>query len=137
MAGLLSQAEDYPFYNQAAVKEMYRQVGPLKIDDQGVGFRGLLVRHLILPDHKSDSPEVIRSLASLAREIPISLMAQYRPCYKSQEVSEMNRPLHPWEYSEVVDLAEQLGFEEIYVQDLESAETYYPDFSRDDPFSGG
>jgi putative pyruvate formate lyase activating enzyme len=135
-AALLSQAEDYPFYNQDAIKEMYRQVGPLKIDEQGVGSRGLLVRHLILPENKSDSLEIIRSLASLSKEIPISLMAQYRPCYKSHEVSEINRPLHPREYSEVVALAEQLGFEEIYVQDLESAEIYYPDFSRDDPFAG-
>jgi putative pyruvate formate lyase activating enzyme len=136
MAGLLSQAEDYPFYNRASVKEMYRQVGPLKTDEQGVGSRGLLVRHLILPENKSDSLEIIKSLASLDKEIPISLMAQYHPCFKSHEVPGINRPIHPWEYSEVVALAEQFGFEEIYVQDLESAEIYYPDFSRDDPFAG-
>ncbi len=135
IAGLLSQAEDYPFYNQAAIKEMYRQVGPLKKDLQGVGSRGLLVRHLILPGNTADSLEMIRSLASMTKEIPISLMAQYRPGYKSHEFPEINRPLHPWEYSEVVALAEQLGFEEIYIQDLESAEIYCPDFSRDDPFA--
>jgi putative pyruvate formate lyase activating enzyme len=135
-ASQLSQAEDYPYYNRMAIQRMIRQVGPLKIDGQGVGYRGLLVRHLILPENKSDSLGIIRSLASLSKEIPVSLMAQYRPCFKSQEVPEINRPLHPEEYGEVVTLAEQLGFEEIYVQDLESAEIYNPDFSRHDLFVG-
>jgi putative pyruvate formate lyase activating enzyme len=135
-AGQLSQAEDYPHYDQAAIQRMIRQVGPLKIDEQGVGCRGLLVRHLILPENKSNSLEIIKSLSSISQEIPVSLMAQYRPCYKSHEVPEINRPLHPEEYEEVVTFAEQLGFEEIYIQDLNSAEIYNPDFSRDDPFAG-
>jgi putative pyruvate formate lyase activating enzyme len=131
----LSQAEDYPYYNRTAIQRMIRQVGPLKIDKQGVGWRGLLVRHLILPENKSNSLEIIKSLASISQEIPVSLMAQYRPCFKSYEVPEMNRPLHPQEYEAVVTFAEQLGFEEIYIQDLDSAEIYNPDFSRDDPFA--
>jgi putative pyruvate formate lyase activating enzyme len=131
----LSQAEDYPYYNQTAIKKMFRQVGSLKIDEQGIGCRGLLVRHLILPEKSQNSLEVIKALASISLEIPISLMAQYRPCFKSQEVSEINRPLHPGEYAEAVTFAEHLGFEEIYVQDLDSAENYFPDFSLNDPFS--
>jgi putative pyruvate formate lyase activating enzyme len=136
LAGRLSEAEDYPYYNQAAIKRMFKQVGPLTIDDQGIGRRGLLVRHLILPENNSDSLDLIKSLASLSREIPISLMAQYRPCFNSHQVPEIDRPLHPREYAEVVALAEQLGFEEIYVQDLDSSEIYTPDFSRVDPFAG-
>jgi putative pyruvate formate lyase activating enzyme len=134
-AGLFSQAEDYPKFNKAAVAKMFRQVGPLKLDNQGIAFRGLLVRHLILPENKSDSQEILRFLASISPGIPVSLMAQYRPCFKSQEVPELNRTLEAREYVEVVTLAEKLGFEEIYVQDLESPENYYPDFSREDPFA--
>jgi putative pyruvate formate lyase activating enzyme len=134
-AARLSQAEDYPYYNQAAIKHIFRQAGPLKMDGQGIGYRGLLVRHLILPGNNLNSLEVIKALASISLEIPISLMAQYRPCFKSHEVSEINRPLYPKEYAEVVTFAEHLGFEEIYVQGLDSAENYFPDFSRNDPFS--
>ena len=134
-AARLSQVDDYPYYNRAAIKQMFRQTGPLKIDEQGIGRRGLLVRHLILPEKNLNSLEVIKALASISLEIPISLMAQYRPGFKSHEVPEINRPLHPGEYAEAVTFAEQLGFEEIYVQDLDSAEIYYPDFSRNDPFT--
>jgi putative pyruvate formate lyase activating enzyme len=134
-AARLSQAEDYPYYNQTAIRQMFRQVGSLKIDEQGIGCRGLLVRHLILPEKSQNSLEVIKTLASISLEIPISLMAQYRPCFKSHEVSEINRPLNPGEYAEVVTFAEHLGFEEIYVQDLDSAENYFPDFSRNNPFA--
>jgi putative pyruvate formate lyase activating enzyme len=130
----LSQVKDYPYYNQAAINQMFRSVGPLKIDEQGIGFRGLLVRHLILPEHTSNSLVILKTLAALSPEIPISLMAQYRPCFKSHEVSAINRPLHSREYEEVVAFAERLDFEEIYVQNLDSTEIYYPDFSREDPF---
>jgi len=135
-ASRLSQVEDYLYYNQLAVKHMFRQVGPLKSDEQGIGFRGLLVRHLILPEKKSNSLGVIKAIASISLEIPISLMAQYRPCFKACQVPEIRRSIHPSEYKEVVIHAEQFNFEEIYIQELESAEVYYPDFTRKDPFAG-
>jgi putative pyruvate formate lyase activating enzyme len=134
-AARLSQADGYPHHNRTAVRQMFRQVGALKTDEQGIGCRGLLVRHLILPEKSQNSLEVIKTLASISLEIPVSLMAQYRPGFRSHEVPEINRPLHPGEYAEVVTLAEELGFEEIYVQDLDSAEIYYPDFSRNNPFT--
>ena len=134
-AARLSQVEDYPYYNQTAIRQMFRQVGALRIDEQGIGYRGLLVRHLILPGKNQNSLRVIKALASISTEIPISLMAQYRPCFKSHEVSEINRPIHPGEYAQVLTFAENLGFEEIYVQELDSAENYNPDFSRNNPFT--
>lgn len=133
-AGQLSQAEDYPFYNQGAIKEMFRQVGSLKTDDQGIAYRGLLVRHLILPAHHSDTRQVLQGLADLSPKIPISLMGQYRPCFKAREVQEINRPLRAEEYAEMVTWAEPLAFEEIFIQDLSSAEVYSPDFSLKEPF---
>jgi len=130
----LSQVEDYPHYNQAAIMQMFRQVGPLKINEQGLGYRGLLVRHLILPENIANSLRIIRTLASISLEIPISLMAQYRACFKTHQVPEINRPLHPGEYEEVVAFAGQLGFEEGFIQALDSAEVYYPDFTLRAPF---
>ena len=135
-AGRFSQAEDYFFYNQKAIKEMFRQVGPLIIDEQGIALQGLLVRHLILPGNIQNSLAVVKALASLSVQIPISLMAQYHPCYKSYEVSEINRRLNSDEYSEVVAYAEYSGFAEIFIQDLDSAELFFPDFSRSNPFAG-
>lgn len=130
----LSQVDEYTSYNQAAVREMFRQVGPLKCDDQALAFRGLLVRHLVLPENQSNSREVLEGLASISAGIPISLMAQYRPCYKAHHIPEITRGLHSEEYQEVIALAGDLDFEEIFIQDLKSAETYYPDFTRKDPF---
>jgi len=133
-ASRLSQVEDYTFYNQAAVKHLFRRVGPLKTDEQGIGRQGLLVRHLILPENKSNSLKVLRDIASISPQIPISLMSQYRPCFKSDQVEEINRPLHSNEYREVLAYAQQLKFEEIFIQDLDSSEKYFPDFSLKDPF---
>jgi putative pyruvate formate lyase activating enzyme len=130
-----SQVEDYPQVNQAAVKQMFRQIGPLKVNDQGIGYRGLLVRHLILPADISNSLEILKALASISFEIPISLMAQYRPCFKTHQIPEINRGLHSGEYEEVVAWAEKICFEAIFIQELESAEVYLPDFTLNDPFS--
>jgi hypothetical protein len=63
-------------------------------------------------------------------------MAQYRPLFKAPQVPGLNRTLAAHEYLEILQLAESLGFEEIFIQDLESAHQYYPDFSKDDPFGG-
>lgn len=129
-----SQVPDYPYHNRKAVREMFRQVGPLQTDREGIGKRGLMVRHLVLPGGTSDSIMVLRELASLSTEIPVSLMAQYRPCYRSREMPEIARPLHLPEYAAVVEAAQQLGFEEIQVQSLDSSEVYFPDFRQKDPF---
>jgi putative pyruvate formate lyase activating enzyme len=136
-SGCLSQAEDYPQFNQAALERLFRQVGPLKTNEQGLAIRGLLVRHLVLPADRSDSGTILQWLAGLSTGIPISLMAQYRPCYKAYTVSGLNRLLEGKEYQTVIDLAKDLGFEEIFIQDLDSASVYYPDFTRQDPFFPG
>jgi putative pyruvate formate lyase activating enzyme len=131
----LSQAGDYPRYNQAAVEHLFRQVGILKTDEKGLAVRGLLIRHLVLPAGYSESGPVLQKLAGLSTRIPISLMAQYRPSYKSFQSPYLNRPLERKEYEAVVARAEALGFEEIFIQELESASVYNPDFTREDPFS--
>ncbi len=134
IASRLSEAEDYPDYNQAAVRWMFDQVGPLKIDAGGLGYRGVLTRHLVLPGNRTDSFKVVETLATISPLIPLSLMAQYRPRHKAARVAEINRPLKSEEYQQVVAHAERLGLEEIFVQELESADSYFPDFTLTHPF---
>ncbi|MEW6186098.1 MAG: radical SAM protein [Thermodesulfobacteriota bacterium] len=131
-----SQVGDYPLYNQEAIKVMFHQVGPLLVDGRGIAQRGLLVRHLILPDHLFNSKEILKTLAGFSLKISLSLMSQYRPCFRSAHFPEINRRLLPWEYEEVLDLARELGFEDIFTQDLDSSGFYFPDFRQGDPFAG-
>ncbi len=90
---------DYPRINQEAVREMYRQVGDLELDEEGTAVRGLLVRHLILPDNLSGTDAII---SFLAREIStntyINLMEQYRPCHLASQHPPLDRPTTRKEY---------------------------------------
>jgi putative pyruvate formate lyase activating enzyme len=87
----LSAAPDYPEVNFAALKEMHRQVGDLQVED-GLGTRGLLVRHLVLPENLAGSFEVIDFLAEqISAETTINIMDQYRPCYKASSHPKINR----------------------------------------------
>ncbi|MFA4859107.1 MAG: radical SAM protein [Candidatus Margulisiibacteriota bacterium] len=120
--------------SQAAVAEMFRQVGPLETDKNGIARRGLLVRHLVLPNRLAGSHAVLDFLASLSTEIPISIMAQYYPTYRAAKFPELNRRLTKTEYREVVDYAQKLGFKNLLVQDLSSHATYRPEFKRETVF---
>jgi putative pyruvate formate lyase activating enzyme len=133
-ARLLSQVPDYTRHNRAAVREMYRQVGPLETDPEGIAFRGLLVRHLILPEGLSGTAGVLQELLEISSRIPLSLMSQYRPLHRAADQPLLRRPLTGNEYRQALELAEQLGFEEIFAQELASAEIYYPDFQQENPF---
>ena len=102
-AGELSDAKDYPQVNFAAVKEMYRQVGDLKTE-KGLAARGLLVRHLVLPENLAGSCEIIDFLAKeISPKTTINVMSQYRPCYKASYYLKINR--HP--SSEEISAAKQ------------------------------
>jgi len=91
VARQLCDAPDYPQVNQAAIKEMHRQVGDLKVVD-GLAQRGLLVRHLVLPNRLAGSFEIIDFLADeISTSTAINVMAQYRPCYKANQHPQINR----------------------------------------------
>lgn len=128
----LSDALGYVPNAQAAVAEMWRQVGPLVLDDDGVARRGLLVRHLVLPNQLSQTEEV---LAFLAREcgpdVAVSLMAQYHPSHKAPFHPLINRPIRVGEYARALEALEKSGLEEGYVQELSAASHYLPDFDAD------
>ncbi len=134
-ARALSQVSDYTRHNRAAVREMVRQLGRLKTDSGGIAFQGVLVRHLVLPEGLSGASEVLQELLEISHRIPLSLMSQYRPCHQARDHPSLNRPLTEEEYQQALDAAENLGFAEVFTQELESAEVYYPDFQREEPFS--
>ena len=110
VARRLSKVKDYPAVNRAAVAEMHRQVGDLYIDEQGIARRGLLVRHLVLPEGLAGTADIVRFLAEeISRDTYLNIMDQYRPCYKAHEFPSLNRRITPAEYAEAVRLAQEAG----------------------------
>jgi len=127
----LSGAADYVEAAQAAIREMYRQVGNLVIDDCGIAQRGLIGRHLILPDRLSGSREVLKWLAGeLSRDVTISVMSQYHPIHRALGMPPLDRNISQQEFDEVFNLVVELGIENGWVQQLEAADYYVPDFER-------
>lgn len=105
-----SHVRDYPRHNQAAVREMHRQVGDLVLDEQGVARRGLLVRHLVLPEGLAGTAEIVRFLAEeISRDTYLNIMDQYRPCYRARDLPLLNRRITRQEYEEAVRLALDAG----------------------------
>jgi putative pyruvate formate lyase activating enzyme len=105
-----SKISHYPAANRAAVQEMHRQVGDLTVDDRGVAQRGLLVRHLVLPEGLAGTPEVVRFLCDeVSPHTYLNVMAQYRPCYRARELPPLDRPLSSQEYAEAVHIAREAG----------------------------
>jgi len=127
----LSGVPDYPRFNQAAVKEMFRQVGPLRMDGDGIARRGVLVRHLILPGRLTETFSILEFVRDeLSLDTPVSLMSQYHPIFKAGEVEGMDRSLTPDEYGRVLDRFDELGLVEGYRQDLSSTDYGLPSFSE-------
>jgi putative pyruvate formate lyase activating enzyme len=105
----LSAAPDYPEVNFAAVKEMHRQVGDLQVK-KGLATRGLLVRHLVLPEQLAGSFEIIDFLVEqISPSTTINIMDQYRPCYKAHLHPKINRRPTPEEIESVRRYAIQKG----------------------------
>lgn len=87
-----SKVRDYPAVNQAALREMHRQVGDLVVDADGIAVHGLLVRHLVLPNDAAGSDAVMRFLArEISPDTYVNVMAQYRPCHRANEVAGLER----------------------------------------------
>ncbi len=131
-----SRVHHYADSSRVAIKEMYRQVGNLDVDDEGIARKGLIIRHLILPNEIAGSED---SLSWLVNEIScgvaVSIMSQYHPAHHAHKYHELNRRISPEEYATVVRLAQRLGMENGWMQSMSSPEYYLPDFSVDEPFS--
>ena len=105
----LSGVPDYWDRCQEALAEMHRQVGDLQLNEQGIATRGLLVRHLVLPEDLAGTPTVMRFLASLSPNTYVNVMAQYRPQYRAREVPALTRPITAAEYRRALQAARDAG----------------------------
>jgi putative pyruvate formate lyase activating enzyme len=118
-----------------ALKEMFRQVGPLEIGDDGLARRGLLVRHLVLPNDLSFTEEALHFIAhQLSPQVALSLMAQYEPAHLARRIPLLCRRLRPGEYLRALEIAEALGLEEGWTQEWTASDCYQPDFQEQHPF---
>jgi putative pyruvate formate lyase activating enzyme len=111
-----SQVKNYPEVNQQAVVEMQRQVGDLKLDEQRIAYRGLLVRHLVLPNGLAGSETILKFLAEkVSKQVYLNIMDQYHPAYKTGDYPELNRRIRPEEYQVVIAIARRLGLTRLAV----------------------
>lgn len=102
-------ARDYPEVARAALAEMWRQAGPLVLDDRGVAIRGLIVRHLVLPEGLAGSAEWMDWLGRIAPAAAVNVMGQYRPCHLAGKFAELRRGLGPGDLESARECARQAG----------------------------
>jgi putative pyruvate formate lyase activating enzyme len=110
LARKYSHVREYVRFNQAAVREMHRQVGDLVINADGLAEHGLLVRHLVLPNDISGTEAVLKFLAEeISTNTYLNLMGQYRPCYRAGDYPGLDRPITRAEFSEALAMAHRYG----------------------------
>lgn len=110
LAAKYSKAPDYPNKAKLALKEMDSQVGGLKVDDKGIAYKGLLIRHLMLPGNVEDTKEVLKFIkGELSSDCLVNLMNQYYPTHRAFEYYELSRRLGFNEYKEAYTFGERLG----------------------------
>lgn len=125
-----SKAKDYRDVALLAIKEMVRQVGPSVFDEQGIMKKGVIVRHLLLPNQLEDSKRVVSSLYELFHDdIWFSIMNQYTPLPQVKDISSLNRKVTDEEYNQLIDYAISLGIKQAYIQEGETqSESFIPLF---------
>jgi putative pyruvate formate lyase activating enzyme len=135
----LSDAAHYVPTARAAIKEMYRQVGDLQLDEDGIAVKGLIIRHLILPNDLAGSEESMKWIAAeLSPSVTVSIMSQYYPRHKATEMPLLARSINSTEHRRVVNILDVLGMENGWMQDSSSQEFYLPDFTAEGhPFERG
>jgi putative pyruvate formate lyase activating enzyme len=134
IAERLSAAPQYPATAMEAITEMKAQVGDLVLRN-GIALRGLLIRHLVLPGGLAGSRRIIEWIREhLGPQTAISLMSQYHPVCQASSYPLINRCIRHDEYAPLVTFMEEQGFERVFLQELESAGVYLPDFRKRKPF---
>lgn len=123
-----SKVENYFEIATNAIKEMYRQVGTPKLNENGIMQKGLMIRHLILPNHVENSKQVLKWIKeNLDNNVYVSIMAQYFPTYKAKQLEELNRKITQKEYEEIETYLYEINLENGYIQELgEHEEEYVP-----------
>lgn len=124
-----SKVQNYFKIATEAIKEMYKQVGSTKFDENGMIKKGLIIRHLVLPNNLENSKKVLKWIKeNIDEKAYVSIMTQYFPTYKAQEYQEINRKINKEEYVEIENYIYDLGIENGYMQDFseENEEQYVP-----------
>ena len=131
---MFSSAPGYPRFALDSIKEMVRQVGDDLELENGVAQKGIIVRHLVLPGRTENSREVLRLLKKeISTNVFLSLMSQYTPIDKVRHHPILGRRITQNEYEKVTDYALKLGFDHIFVQEVND-DALTPDFDKDNPF---
>lgn len=113
-----SSAPDYPLYSRQSVKEMHRQVGIAQMDEEGIIKKGLIIRHLVLPNGISGTEKIMKFIAEeLSPNTYISLMSQYFPCYKAKETTSLSRRITFKEYEKAQKIMEKYGLQNGWTQE--------------------
>ena len=125
-----SGVKEYFKHATEAIKEMYRQVGGPQFDKNGLIQKGVIIRHLVLPNNIDNSKKVLRWIKdNIDKRVYVSIMAQYFPCYKAKEMEDLNRKLTKEEYEEIENFVYEIDIENGYMQELgEHEEDYVPNF---------
>lgn len=133
-----SNATDYFDHTKEAIKEMFRQVGDELIYDGDIVVRGLIIRHLVLPNGLAESENIFQFIAEeLSPNVHISLMSQYFPSNKAHTDILIDRPIRQSEYEKALELMEKYGLHNGWIQQMESSDNYRPYFNqnRENPFN--
>lgn len=132
-----SDTSNYVMYARKAIMEMYRQVGKnLILDSTGLIQRGLIIRHLILPNHIAGTSKSLSWIAKeLSPDISVSIMAQYFPTHLAKQIPQLCRKISTLEYRETIEVLDGLGMENGWIQEMDAADNYKPHFKEDEhPF---
>ncbi len=130
-----SKIRNYVSHSRDALVEMHRQLGSSIVTENGLLKRGLVLRHLILPNDLAGSKETLEFIARFDRNIHLSIMSQYYPVHKALTTDLLSRNIRESEYEKVLDMLDEFGLENGFLQEFESESYYRPDFSdRTEPF---
>lgn len=128
-----SNCQDYFQHASKAIEEMVRQTGKIEFNEDGMVVKGVIVRHMTLPGYLEDSKNIIKYLYETFKDkIFISIMNQYTPLNEVTKYPEINRKIMDCEYDELVDYAVEIGVENGFIQEGETAlESFIPDFDNE------
>ena len=137
-AGEYSDTPNYVLYARKAITEMYRQAGKyLVLDGKGLVQKGLIIRHLILPNHLAGTRKTLSWIAKeLSPDVTLSIMAQYFPAHLAKQIPQLSRKISAQEYGETFEMLDELGMGNGWVQEIDAADNYKPHFKGNGhPFS--
>ena len=126
LAKMYSKIDNYFEIATEAIKQMYKQVGKVELDENGLIKKGVIIRHLILPNHIQNSKQVLKWIEqNMPEGVTISVMAQYFPTYHAKHIKELSRKLTKNEYKSIENYLYRLNINNGYIQGLEDNEEIY------------